>query len=236
MQVVRIGRHVRDAFQRYGTSAVVHDLGCHAANIVADFQILKGMTAHLRDVRDPHMLETPRFEGRFVSADELARRYEGSYGLSVEFLRDASDRGDRCYGLFHEGVLASYGWYAAVPTPIDGHFVLHFDPTYTYMFNGYTAPAYRGMRLHAVGMCQALRAFTEEGKKGLIAYVQSNNFASLRSVARMGYRTFGSVYALRVGGVAFTYATKGCASYDFRLVPDASASSSIFGKRSRVGA
>ena len=178
MQVVRIGRHVREAFQRYGTSAVVHDLGCHAANIVADFQILKGMTAHLRDVRDPHMLETPRFEGRFVSADELARRYEGSYGLSVEFLRDASDRGDRCYGLFHEGVLASYGWYAAVPTPIDGHFVLHFDPTYTYMFNGYTAPAYRGMRLHAVGMCQALRAFTEEGKKGLIAYVQSNNFAS----------------------------------------------------------
>jgi len=236
MQVVRIGRHVREAFQRYGTSAVVHDHGCHAANIVADFQILKGMTAHLRDVRDPRMFEAPPFEGRFVSADELARHHEGSYGLSAEFLRDASDRGDRCYGLFHAGVLASYGWYTAVPTPIDGHFVLHFDPAYTYMFNGYTAPAYRGLRLHAVGMCQALRAFTEEGKKGLISYVQSNNFASLRSVARMGYRTFGSIYALRVGGVAFSYATKGCASYDFRLVPDASASSSIFGKRSRVGA
>lgn len=236
MQLVRIARHVREEFQRYGTGAVVHDVGCHAANIIGDFQILKGMTAQLRDVRDPRLFEAPPFEGRFVSADELARDYEGSYGLSAEFLRDASDRGDRCYGLFHAGVLASYGWYATVPTPIDGHFVLHFDPTYTYMFNGYTAPAYRGLRLHAVGMSQALRAFTEEGKKGLISYVQSNNFASLRSVTRMGYHIFGSVYALRVGGLAFTHATKGCASYDFRLVPDASASSLIFGKRSRVGA
>src|SRR5262249_9363805 len=154
MQVVRITRHVREAFERYGTGAVVHDIGCHAANIVAGFQLLKGMTAHLRDVSDPRLFEAPPFEGRFVGSAELAKQYEGSYGLSAEFLREASDRGDRCYALFHEGVLASYGWYAAAPTPIDGHFVLHFDSTYAYIFNGYTVPAYRGLRLHAAGMCQ----------------------------------------------------------------------------------
>jgi hypothetical protein len=83
------------------------------------------------------------------------------------------------------------------------------------MYKGYTVPAYRGLRLHAVGMCRALREFTAEGKAGLISYVQSNNFASLRSVGRMGYRIFGTVFLVRVGGRFFAYSTSGCRDYDF---------------------
>jgi len=53
-------------------------------------------------------------------------------------------RGDRCYALFDGELLAAYGWYSDLPTPIDEHFVLHFDRTYTYMYGvGYTLPAYR---------------------------------------------------------------------------------------------
>jgi hypothetical protein len=122
-------------------------------------------------------------------------------------------RGDRCYALFDGESLAAYGWYSNLPTPIDEHFVLHFDRAYTYMYGGYTLPAYRGKRLHAVGMCRALRAITEEGKKGLISDVFSNNFASLQSVTRMGYRIFGEVYLFRAGNHCFTYATNGCRNY-----------------------
>ena len=35
--------------------------------------------------------------------------------------------GDRCYALFDGERLAAYGWYSDLPTPIDEHFVLHFD-------------------------------------------------------------------------------------------------------------
>lgn len=83
------------------------------------------------------------------------------------------------------------------------------------MYKGYTVPAYRGTHLHAVGISRALREFTAEGKAGLISYVQSNNLASLRSVARMGYRVFGTVYLLRVGRRVLTYATKTCRDYGF---------------------
>ena len=177
------------------------------------------MTARLRDVNDPSLFEAQGFHGRFVPVGELARRYGDSHELTSTFLREASLRGDRCYALFDGDTLASYGWYSDLPSPIDEHFVLHFDRGYTYMYKGYTVPAYRGLRLHAVGMCRALRAFTLEGKEGLISYVQSNNFASLRSVARMGYRVFGEVYLLRVGRRAFTYATKRCRDYDFWVEP-----------------
>jgi hypothetical protein len=66
-------------------------------------------------------------------------------------------------------------------------------------------------------MCQALRAITAEGKQGLIPYVDSNNFASLRSVRRMGYRAFGAVYVLRIGTRSWVCATRGCRDYDFMV-------------------
>jgi len=216
---------VRENIQRYGVRAALHDLACRALNRLASFQILEGMTVRMQDVRDPALFDAPGFEGRFVGEDELARfAHEEAHDFSIEFLRGARARGDRCYALFDRDALAAYGWYSGIPTPIDEHFVLHFDPAWTYMYKGYTAPAYRGRRLHAVGMCRALRAFAEEGKRGLVSYVLSNNFASLHSVTRMGYAIFGEVYVLRAAGHSITYETPGCSEYGFRVechAPDA---------------
>ena len=215
MEALRIVRHVREDLARHGIGATLHDIGYRGANILVDLQILKGMTARLRDVNDPRLFEAPGFHGRFVHADEFGKMYEGLHELWPAFLREAGRRGDRCYALFDGDALASYGWYSDMPSPIDGNFVLHFDRVYTYMYKGYTVPTYRGKHLHAVGMCRALRELTVEGKEGLISYVQSNNFASLRSVARMGYRVFGTVYLLRVGRRVLTYTTRTCRDYGF---------------------
>ena len=216
MQTLQIVQHVRDQLERYGARAALHDAGCRAVNLVADFQILKGMTARLGDVNDPRLFEAPGFRGRFVSVEDLTRTVTNTCDLSLAFLRQARLRGDRCYAMFHGESVASYGWYSDLPCQIETeHLLLHFDPAFTYMYKGYTLPAYRGARLHAVGMCRALREFTAEGKAGLISYVQSNNFASLRSVARMGYRIFGKVYVLRAGHRSFVHATKSCRDYAF---------------------
>ncbi|HMH17908.1 MAG TPA: hypothetical protein VK572_07135 [Burkholderiales bacterium] len=185
-------------------------------NNIARFQILKGMTVRIQDVKDPSLFDAQGFEARFVGEDELAKfARDGNHDFSIEFLREARARGDRCYALFDREVLASYSWYSSLPTPIDGHFVLHFDRSYAHMYKDYTLPAYRGKRLHAVGMCRALRAFTAEGKKGLISYVFSNKLASLRSVVHLGYRIFGEVYVLRAGSLSLTYATTRCRDYGF---------------------
>jgi hypothetical protein len=215
----RLLRDLKGIADTHGPAAAIHDFAMRAANHVADVQVLKGMTAHLRDVTDPDLFEADGYEGRFATMDELMPYAEtGEHEFSIAFVRRAFARGDRCYALFHQGTLASHGWYSNRPTAIDPYFDLHFDPAYTYMYKGYTAPAYRGQRLHAVGMCRALRTVTEEGKRGLISYVFSNNFASLRSVHRMGYRIFGTVIAVRAGSSALVHATRGCKAYDFRLV------------------
>lgn len=211
---------VRAISRAYGWAAAVHDLGCRAINKVARLQILKGMTVRMRDIRDASLLDAPGFECRFAGEDELIR-YAGSgeHEFSPAFLRRAFGRGDRCYAIWDgAGNLASHGWYSNLPTAIDDEFELHFERAYTYMYKGFTLPAYRGKRLHAVGMCRALKTVTEEGKSGLISWVYSNNFASLRSVERMGYRIFGTACSLEIAGSILTYASAGCDEHGFRLV------------------
>lgn len=218
MDLGGIVARAKENAQRHGWPAAWHDVQCRALNRVMRFEILKGMAVALEDVTDPALFEAPGFAGRFVEPGELERfARAGTHELDEPFLRQAQARGDRCYALFDGLVLAAYGWYAERPTPIDDHFTLHFDPAYTYMFKGYTLPEYRGKRLHAVGMCRALRALTEEGRKGLVSYVLSNNFSSLKSVARMGYRIFGEVYLVGAAGQRFARASGGCRPYGFHV-------------------
>jgi hypothetical protein len=214
--------YLGNSIRKHGVGATTHDLQCRLINSVAQFQILRGMTVRMRDVRDKTLFKAPGFDARFLRMSELwIYAQDPAHQISPEFLQVAVSRGDRCYALIdlRNGALAAYGWYTGTDAPLDEHFTLHFARDWIYMFKGYTMPAYRGQRLHAVGMCRALRAFTEEGRKGLISCVASNNFASLQSVARMGYRIFGDAYLLRAAGRTFAYATNGCRPYGFWVEP-----------------
>jgi len=213
----------KDTARRHGVGAALHDMECRVLNKVSRFEILKGMVVEPSDVTDPTLFDAPGYQGRFVDPAELeplARARQDD--LDPGFLEEAKRRGDRCYAMFEGDALAAYGWYAHQPTPIDEHFRLHFDDDYTYMFKGYTVPDHRGKRLHAVAMCRALQTLAAEGKRGLVSYVASNNFASLKSTERMGYRLFGDVYLVRAAGRSFSYATTGCRPYGFRVesLPD----------------
>lgn len=211
---------LRDSVRKHGLAATLHDVQCRLLNKVAEFRILRGMTVQVQDVRDPALFDAQGLQGRFVEADQLhgLARFR-AHQIAPDFLDSALERGDRCYAQFDGKALAAYGWYSDLRTPLDEQFVLHFGRGWTYMYKGYTMPAYRGKRLHAIGMCRALRALTDEGRKGLISCVASNNFASLHSVMRMGYRIFGDVYLLRAGGRSFSYATRGCRPFGFWVEP-----------------
>ena len=88
------------------------------------------------------------------------------------------------------------------------------------MYQGFTHPDYRGRRLHGIGMAGALQAVTEEGYRGLISCVETDNSRSLRSCLRMGYIVFGVVRVLGTHAGAIVRATRGCAEYRYPLSPE----------------
>ncbi|HVY45686.1 MAG TPA: hypothetical protein VHB21_07395 [Minicystis sp.] len=201
---------------KYGLGAAAHDVAVRAVNKLGHFEILHAMVLTM-DTLDRSYLEGPGFTWGFLGEAALLdkARAEGA-DLDEAFVRDAMAHGDRCYAALDGDTLASYGFYSTRPTPIDEHAVLHFDPAYAYMYKGFTRPAYRGKRLHGIGMARATAELVAEGKRGLVSYVRSNNFASLRSCYRLGYRDFGRIVLASFGDVRRAWASAGCKRFGFR--------------------
>jgi ribosomal protein S18 acetylase RimI-like enzyme len=226
MDVVQL----RESVDRYGLNATAYDLAYRAASKFADLMILKAIVITMATL-DRKYLEDGNGKGGseasssrvwgFLDRETLVRAAsaEAAEDMDVAFIDAALSRGDRCYGLVEEGKVVSYGWYSTRPTEVTDDLELRFDPSYAYMYKGFTLPSHRGQRLHGIGMARALRALTEEGLKGLVSYVRSNNFASLKSCYRMGYKDFGQIVIVRFRGRVRSYATRGCSRYDFRVEP-----------------
>lgn len=217
-------RSIRDLVERHGVRAAVHDLAYRTANRLTGAMVLHGIVLTMGSVIRELMENDTGLRWGFIDREALVRALpEGACDdMDERFIDEALQRGDRCYGAFDGDVLVSYGWYSTRPTPVNRELVLRFDRAYAYMYKGYTLPAYRGRRLHGIGMARAMKALVDEGQRGLVSYVKSNNFASLRSCYRLGYRDFGRIFAIKLNGRYRIHATSGCAEYGFRVEPASS--------------
>ncbi len=211
--IARLHRKIK---QR-GVRQASHLLLVKCARKLSLFTILRGM--RLCEV-DAEYLECPaRYTPGFLD-EEQVRHFarDPQNQLDNSFLSEALAKGDRCYAILEGEKLAAYGWYSRQPTRIDPpDLVLDFNQDYVYMYKGLTHPAYRGQRLHAIGMNLALQSYRKEGLAGMISYVESTNFDSLKSCARLGYEIFGSIYLMRIFGRYLHWRSSSCKRYGFTL-------------------
>ena len=217
MTVGTAAARIRSSVTTIGLAHTLHDLTLRAANRALVVKILKGMTAER--VNAAFLTCPTPYRPMFLDAKALREfsRDPGN-GLPESFLEEALAKGDECYGILDGETLAAYGWYARTPTRIDPpDLVLHPGREYVYMYKGYTHPGHRGRRLHAIGMTLALQEYLARGCKGLVSYVESNNFSSLNSVSRMGYEIFGTVYVLEMFGIHLLHASAGWAAHGVRI-------------------
>jgi hypothetical protein len=203
------------SIRNFGFSKALVDIGIRAANRVIPFKVLKGVRI---ETVDPAFLECdPKYRGLFLD-EPLLRQFstDPKNELKPEFLDDALAKGDECYGFVAGSDLAGYGWYSRKPTRLDlPGLQLHFSDQYVYMYKGFTAQSHRGQRLHAIGMTRALEAYLARGYRGIVSYVEWNNFSSLKSCYRMGYCDFGNIVIAGVGGGYAFHHDAGCRPYGF---------------------
>lgn len=158
------------------------------------------------------------YERRLVSAADMATlAAQLPADLPPAFLEDARRRGDSCYVILDRGELVSFGWYA----PRIGRLFerdFSFNEDWVYMYHGFTLPKYRGQRLHAMGLAEAMRCFCERGKRGLISTVNSTNYASLASIERLGFVASGSLVQLGHGTFSARLASPATRPYSIRFM------------------
>ena len=210
---------VRSNMASLGLGHTLHDLSLKAANQVVLIKILKCMA--LERV-NPAFASCPAPYGAMFLGTPMLREFsrDPANDMPGSFLEEALSKNDACFGILAGDVLAAYGWYSQAPTRIDPpSLMLHPGNRYVYMYKGFTHLAHRGRRLHAIGMTMALQHYLDRGFKGLVSYVESNNFSSLNSVLRTGYEIFGTICVLRPFGVCLSHASAGCRARGVRVEP-----------------
>lgn len=160
------------------------------------------------------------YERRLVPAEDMgALAAQRPANLPSSFLDDARRRGDSCYVILDRGELVSFGWYAPrIGRLYERDFA--FNEDYVYMYHGFTLPSYRGQRLHALGLAEALDAFCRRGKRGIISTVNSTNYASLISIGRLGFVTAGSLVQVGRGKLSARLASPATRPYAIRFRPE----------------
>lgn len=203
--------------KRFGLKAWCLWGACGVAHRTIGFKAVRGMTLEPDDIDPTYLGDAPPFTHKACGAADFSRLEDAPRLASREFYEGAIARGDRCHYMADGNRVASYGWYATRPVPAVDDTWIHFSPEYVYMYKGFTCPEYRGKQLHAYGMAHAAVEARARGYRGLISYVEVQNEGSLRSVARLGYRTFGTCVHLRVFGRTWTFSSPGCRPYGFEL-------------------
>lgn len=174
------------------------------------------------------------YKRSMMTAREM-RQYQAQLPeqLEDEFLEGAEQRGDYCYTIVDNGLLVSLGWYATDSARIMDR-DLTFSPEFVYMYGGFTRPDYRGQRLHALGLAEAMTAFHQQSKSAIIGVVDLTNYRSSRSAERLGFRYFGFLVQLGSGRLGPTFVTRRARAFGVRLRHQA-ATESACESRSRDG-
>jgi hypothetical protein len=212
-----LSEKVQIRLKRHGARNLFHVLFMRAVSAVVPFKILRGV--YVNEPAASYLACSETYTAGLFTAQEMRRfAADPANEMPEAFIDSAAQKGDECYALIDGDNLAAYGWYARGPTSAGSpRLLLHFSDAYVYMYKGFTGNRYRGKRLHAIGMTRALREYRRLGFRGLVSYVESTNFDSLKSCDRMGYRVFGSIYLVKIFGRDFAFSSPGCKAFDFRV-------------------
>ena len=203
---------IRENLEHFGVRKSIYDIFVRSINRVVFFKVFNVM--RLEQVDPEYLSIEPPLEWRLLDRSQLKDFSQNpECDITPEFLDAAVAKGDECYGVFEGGQLASYGWYSNQPTDTSDDLTLFFNSDYIYMYKGFTHPRYRGQRLHAIGMNLALRKYRKLGYKGLVSYAESNNFSSLKSAYRLGFRDIGRIAVWKFFGRPIIVAGHGCRKF-----------------------
>ena len=161
---------------------------------------------------------SPDIDMRLVEWDELFElAADPELDLDAGFLTAAKARGDICVGAFDGGRLVSYLWRAFHPLPAEEGFWVRFDPPNRYGYKAFTRPSHRGLRIQSALAPTTDRMLLERGYTHAISYVESDNYASIRSDVHHGNVRIGYAGWFNGFGLRRTFSTPGAREHGFEF-------------------
>lgn len=129
---------------------------------------------------------------RTLSCDELEQLAQrGDYSVSSEDRARVASSVSVCFGAFLNGQFAGVGWYALRPYHHSDGIVADFQSDWLCGYGAYVSPEFRGQGIRYAIVREALGYAHAQGRRGILAAINWDNEASLKSGVRMGYQPRG---------------------------------------------
>ena len=184
-------------------------LKCHM------FSPLSAHCDHLPSVPEDFAAD---FSWGFIEAKELKSCLEPEHVTITEpFVDEAFEKGDRCFGVLHEGRLAHYSWYSTSRTRVMMNVHIDFPETWVYMYNAFTSPRYRGRKMYPTAVARALRSLLTGKFTTSVTLVGADNFSSLSPLGKIGFSEIGRMVVMARGSTR-SYTSKQCLRQGVKLV------------------
>jgi len=140
------------------------------------------------------------------------------HGLTESFLRQASERGDRCVVNFFHGDLVGYGFVTRCFAPVTDQVGVRIGAALHYRYKGWTHPEHRRKHLsHARGRLNS-RLFPRQEGQRMVSYVEAHNFASRLTHADVRPTFLGLCVIVRVLGREYPINSLAAVRAGFELV------------------
>jgi hypothetical protein len=130
-------------------------------------------------------------------ADDYAAFYPSVTAATV---RSRLERGHQCFAARLEGVVVQAIWAATGTAPIRYlDCEIRLAPDEAYVYESYTVPALRRLKLSTTRSEMMIRYFREQSFSRLLALVMPENPGGVHATLRAGYRPVGIVGRVKVG-------------------------------------
>ena len=140
---------------------------------------------------------------------KCARAADSDLDMGADFISHALKQGHFCVGAFYEERLVSYVWRAFGDTKITHRFTLKFGKPNRYGYKALTLPEHRGLHLLNTIALYSDKLCFDLGYTYAIGFIETHNFASIRSDARHGNKHVGWILWMDRKPFVFCYTSKG---------------------------
>jgi CelD/BcsL family acetyltransferase involved in cellulose biosynthesis/ribosomal protein S18 acetylase RimI-like enzyme len=148
----------------------------------------------------PQLRLPPDFECRWLTADEVrAFASDAANDLEDSLADRVNDGRNFCFGVLCNRRLVNYCWYSLGAISKEHSFGAGLAlPTDTlFLYKAFTDPDFRGRHFHPSAVSRVVHEFAKRGISRVVALVENDNWPSLHSHAKLGFRRVGRML---VGG------------------------------------
>jgi hypothetical protein len=185
---------LKEHIARYGFKKLLITFIYNTLNKILYLETLHIIVLERERIKDPKAVDQRKLTFRYAVEQDLAAMLKNPEFKMSETKMTNFREGDHCLLCFVDDELAGYTWAHTMGRPLlFPGFRISVPDDFCYNYAALTLPKFRGMNLQSIRHYHLMNNPEWKDKKGLLGYVVSTNWNSIKGQSKSGYHSIGRI-------------------------------------------